>query len=111
MDAVWRIVSMSPESPPVVADAPPARANDNPAAPNAGPAFAILLRRLRFEVCFAYDIAEILRTRPDKSYESFRSLTLRFTQTSRKVASEVTVGILALLWQIYSRCFSALIQD
>jgi len=39
--------------PPGTADAVPASDNDNPAAPNTGRA---LLRRFRFEVCFAWGI-------------------------------------------------------
>jgi hypothetical protein len=44
--------------PPGTADAVPTSDNDNPAAPNTGRA---LLRRFRFEGCFAWDMG-ILRS-------------------------------------------------
>jgi hypothetical protein len=46
-------VGISAPGPPGIADAPLASDNDNPAAPNTGRA---LLRRFRFEGCFAWDM-------------------------------------------------------
>jgi len=52
-------VGISAAGPLVTADAPLASDNDNPAAPNTGRA---LLRRFRFEACFACDMAESSHT-------------------------------------------------
>jgi hypothetical protein len=48
-------VGTSAAGPLVTADAPLASDNDNPAAPNTGRA---LLRRFRFEACFACDMMD-----------------------------------------------------
>jgi hypothetical protein len=52
---VFRVSGSAVESAVVVADTPLASDNDNPAAPNSGTA---LLRRFRFEYCFACDMVE-----------------------------------------------------